>query len=61
MKELKFSVVVFDTAPTGHTIRFLSMPGLFLKGIGKLPLLKSKLGGLFQQVILDSLVMVEMM
>lgn len=50
VRELKFSVVVFDTAPTGHTLRFLSMPSLFVKGLGKVSQLKSHLGGLFEQV-----------
>ena len=50
MKELNFSVVVFDTAPTGHTLRFLSMPGLFEKGMAKFTHLKSQFGALFEQV-----------
>ena len=50
VKELKFSVVVFDTAPTGHTLRFLSMPNLFVKGLGKVSQIKSHLGGVFEQV-----------
>ena len=51
MKELRFSVVVFDTAPTGHTLRFLSMPSLFEKGMGKISQLKSSFGSLFSQVL----------
>lgn len=50
MQELKFSVVVFDTAPTGHTIRFLSMPQVFERGISKLSQLKSQFGPLMSQV-----------
>ena len=52
MKELNFSVVVFDTAPTGHTLRFLSMPSLFEKGMAKFTHLKSQFGALFEQVLL---------
>ena len=50
VKELQFSVVVFDTAPTGHTLRFLSMPSLFQKGMGKVTQLKSQFGSVFDQV-----------
>lgn len=51
VKELQFSVVVFDTAPTGHTLRFLSMPSLFQKGLGKATQLKSQFGSLFDQLL----------
>lgn len=53
MKELHFSVVVFDTAPTGHTLRFLAMPTLFQKGLGKITQLKSQFGSIFSSVSPD--------
>ena len=42
--EHDFDLIVFDTAPTGHTLRFLSLPETLSGWIGKLLKLRAKLG-----------------
>ena len=42
----EYDVVVFDTAPTGHTLRFLSFPDLMDSWVGKMIKVKTRLGSL---------------
>lgn len=47
---MQYSVIVFDTAPTGHTLRFLSFPTVLEKALAKLTQLSGRFGPMLQQV-----------
>ncbi|MQL98962.1 hypothetical protein Taro_031673 [Colocasia esculenta] len=50
VQTMDYSVIVFDTAPTGHTLRLLQFPSTLEKGLSKFMALKSRFGGLFSQL-----------
>lgn len=50
VKSMDYSAIVFDTAPTGHTLRFLSFPGVLDKALGKFSQMGQSLGPMMQSL-----------
>ncbi|WP_423793047.1 TRC40/GET3/ArsA family transport-energizing ATPase [Methanocaldococcus indicus] len=50
MDSNEFDVVIFDTAPTGHTLRFLSMPEIMDKYMTRLIKIKKQMSGFMKMM-----------
>ncbi len=51
VKSLSYETIVFDTAPTGHTLRFLQFPTVLEKALAKLSQLSSQFGPMLNTLI----------
>jgi len=50
VNSMSYSCIVFDTAPTGHTLRLLSFPTVLTKALDMVDSLKSKFAGIVSKV-----------
>lgn len=50
VKSMQYSVIIFDTAPTGHTLRFLSFPTVLEKALAKFSTIGRSFGPMLNQV-----------
>jgi len=46
VQTMEYEVIVFDTAPTGHTLRLIQFPAMLEKGLSRILGMKDKFGGL---------------
>lgn len=51
VKSLSYEVIIFDTAPTGHTLRFLQFPTVMETALAKLSQLSTQFGPMLNSVI----------
>ena len=51
VKSLSYEVIIFDTAPTGHTLRFLQFPTVLEKALTKVYQLSQQFGPMLNSVI----------
>ncbi|KAJ6845724.1 putative ATPase ASNA1-like protein [Iris pallida] len=49
VQTMDYSVIVFDTAPTGHTLRLLQFPATLEKGLAQVMSLRNRFGGVISQ------------
>lgn len=50
MQSKEYDVIIFDTAPTGHTLRFLSLPDLLDSWVGKMIKIRMQFAGFINMI-----------
>lgn len=48
---LSYEVIIFDTAPTGHTLRFLQFPTVLEQALGKIKQLGTQFGPMLNSIL----------
>lgn len=51
VKSLSYETIIFDTAPTGHTLRFLQFPSVLEKALAKISQLSSQFGPMLNGIL----------
>ena len=51
VKSLSYDTIIFDTAPTGHTLRFLQFPTVLEKALAKISQLSTQFGPMLNTLI----------
>lgn len=51
VKSLSYTVIIFDTAPTGHTLRFLQFPTVLEKALSKVSQLSDRFGPMLNGIL----------
>ena len=51
VKSLSYETIIFDTAPTGHTLRFLQFPSVLEKALAKVSQLSTQYGPLLNGLL----------
>ncbi|KAI9759668.1 MAG: Golgi to ER traffic- protein [Chaenotheca gracillima] len=51
VKSLSYETIIFDTAPTGHTLRFLQFPTVLEKALAKISQLSTQFGPMLNSIM----------
>jgi len=51
IKEMKYDKIIFDTAPTGHTLRLLDFPNTLVNGLSKVLEIKNMVGPMMDSMM----------
>lgn len=58
VQTMDYSVIVFDTAPTGHTLRLIGFPGMLEGVMSKMSDMKDKFSGIISSVLIIIIIII---